>query len=313
MFMAVMHRFRFRPVAAVGAARGDVWGSRLPVCPVPLRFELLRGGDGAELVKFFVSFRAAFSAGAAGGGATGDEQAGGGRGGHRGRVCNLDPGIITHYSVILATTKGYAHRIYLGEGSTRSPSLLFRRGAVEALPWRLSRLPDPGRARFLQGGAAAPAGARGSFRPATGLMATRSGAETQWAPSRSTRRCRRRTAGNARPDACLAFAAALVQERRDRPIARTSTRRHRAARRVSRLPAARHHEQEAELGRLRAGVAAVDFPESAERLGATLVGERLGVKSLGRDFLVGRDGSIVSDCPHQHAGAVDPAAALRVL
>jgi len=53
----------------------------------------------------------------------------------RGRVCNLDPGIITHYSFIIATTKGYAHRIYLGEGIYAEPALLFRRGALDALPW----------------------------------------------------------------------------------------------------------------------------------------------------------------------------------
>lgn len=53
----------------------------------------------------------------------------------RGRACNLDPGIITHYSVILATTKGYAHRIYLGEGIYAETTLLFRGGAAEALPW----------------------------------------------------------------------------------------------------------------------------------------------------------------------------------
>jgi len=72
---------------------------------------------------------------------------------------------------------------------------------------------------------------------------------------------------------------------------------------VQRHPA--HHEQEAELRRLRAGVAGIDFVASVERLGATLVGDRLGVKALGRDFLIGRDGSIASDC-HTHAGLAIP-------
>ncbi len=53
----------------------------------------------------------------------------------RGRIFNIDPGLVTHYSVILATTKGYAHRIYLGEGIYAEPALLFRRGALDALPW----------------------------------------------------------------------------------------------------------------------------------------------------------------------------------
>jgi hypothetical protein len=66
-----------------------------------------------------------------------------------------------------------------------------------------------------------------------------------------------------------------------------------------------HHEQEAELRGLRAGVAALDFAAAEERLGATVVGGKLSVKSLGRDFLIGRDGSIVSDC-HTHAGLAIP-------
>jgi hypothetical protein len=53
----------------------------------------------------------------------------------RGRVCNLDPGIVTHYSVIVATTKGYAHRVYLGEGVYAEPALLFRHGGLDTLPW----------------------------------------------------------------------------------------------------------------------------------------------------------------------------------
>lgn len=53
----------------------------------------------------------------------------------RGRVYNLDPGIVTHYSVVLATTKGYAHRVYLGQGIYAEPALLFRRGSQDALPW----------------------------------------------------------------------------------------------------------------------------------------------------------------------------------
>lgn len=53
----------------------------------------------------------------------------------RGRVYNLDPGIVTHYSVVVATTKGYAHRVYLGEGIYAEPALLYRGGGWEALPW----------------------------------------------------------------------------------------------------------------------------------------------------------------------------------
>ena len=117
-------------------------------------------------------------------------------------------------------------------------------------------------------------------------------------PKTNCGRCAART--------CLAFAAALVRGEMhpvDCPPLDEAAAALVAAYLDGRQPA--HHEQEAELRRLRAGVAAIDFAASAARLGATLVGERLGVKSLGRDFLIGRDGSIVSDC-HTHAGLAIP-------
>lgn len=105
---------------------------------------------------------------------------------------------------------------------------------------------------------------------------------------------------------CLAFASALVRgdERPARcPHLDAATVATLEAYLEQRHPA--HHEQEAELLRLRASVAAIDFVASVERLGATIVGDRLGVKALGRDFLIGRDGSIASDC-HTHPGLAIP-------
>ncbi|RJQ40634.1 MAG: DUF4416 family protein [Nitrospiraceae bacterium] len=42
------------------------------------------------------------------------------------RNVNLDPGYLTHANVVLATTKGYSHRIYLGKGIYGEVSLLYR-------------------------------------------------------------------------------------------------------------------------------------------------------------------------------------------
>ncbi|MEK7267400.1 MAG: DUF4416 family protein, partial [Nitrospirota bacterium] len=42
------------------------------------------------------------------------------------RNVNLDPGYLTLANVILATTKGYSHRIYLGKGIYGEVSLLYR-------------------------------------------------------------------------------------------------------------------------------------------------------------------------------------------
>jgi len=67
-----------------------------------------------------------------------------------GRVYNLDPGIITHYSVVLATTKGYAHRIYLGAGIYAEPALLFRRGGLDPLPWTYPDYQTPATDAFFR-------------------------------------------------------------------------------------------------------------------------------------------------------------------
>jgi hypothetical protein len=51
------------------------------------------------------------------------------------RAVNLDPGYLAGAKFVLATTKDYAHRIYLGEGIYAEVTLLYRGGAFEPLPW----------------------------------------------------------------------------------------------------------------------------------------------------------------------------------
>lgn len=105
---------------------------------------------------------------------------------------------------------------------------------------------------------------------------------------------------------CLAFAGALVrleQKPADCPHL-AETDRARIAAYLRDAPPA-YRQQEAELRRLRAGVHDLDFPAAMERLGASLVGDRMSVKALGRDFLIGRDGGISSEC-HTHAGLAIP-------
>jgi hypothetical protein len=52
-----------------------------------------------------------------------------------GRGVNLDPGIITPANLVLATTKNFAHRIYLSQGIYAEVTLLFRKQATVALEW----------------------------------------------------------------------------------------------------------------------------------------------------------------------------------
>ncbi|MCP4363859.1 MAG: DUF4416 family protein [Planctomycetes bacterium] len=51
------------------------------------------------------------------------------------RPINLDPGYIGGGKLVLATTKDYAHRIYLGEGIYAEVTLRYMGGRFVPLPW----------------------------------------------------------------------------------------------------------------------------------------------------------------------------------
>jgi hypothetical protein len=51
------------------------------------------------------------------------------------RPLNLDPGYITLGKLVLASTKDFAHRIYLGRGIYAEVTLCYRHGAWEPFPW----------------------------------------------------------------------------------------------------------------------------------------------------------------------------------
>jgi len=51
------------------------------------------------------------------------------------RPVNLDPGYLTLANLVLATTKGQAHRIYLRKGIYAEVTLLYQKGKFVPLPW----------------------------------------------------------------------------------------------------------------------------------------------------------------------------------
>jgi len=51
------------------------------------------------------------------------------------RTVNIDPGYIALEHVILATTKGYSHRVYLNKGVYADLTLMFQNGTYRALEW----------------------------------------------------------------------------------------------------------------------------------------------------------------------------------
>ncbi|MBA4419022.1 MAG: DUF4416 domain-containing protein [Syntrophus sp. (in: bacteria)] len=54
---------------------------------------------------------------------------------NRKRTVNIDPGYIALEHVILATTKGYAHRVYLNRGIYADLTLVYQNGTFKPLEW----------------------------------------------------------------------------------------------------------------------------------------------------------------------------------
>ncbi len=51
------------------------------------------------------------------------------------RRVNLDPGLLGHAQLVLASHKPYSHRIYLDQGVFAELTLLFKDGSFKPLPW----------------------------------------------------------------------------------------------------------------------------------------------------------------------------------
>lgn len=51
------------------------------------------------------------------------------------RRVNIDPGYVALEHVVLATTKGYSHRLYLGRGIFGDLTLIFQNGGYRPLEW----------------------------------------------------------------------------------------------------------------------------------------------------------------------------------
>ncbi len=51
------------------------------------------------------------------------------------RTVNIDPGLLTLHSLVLATTKAHAHRIYLRDGIYAELTLRYQHGRFEPLDW----------------------------------------------------------------------------------------------------------------------------------------------------------------------------------
>jgi len=94
---------------------------------------------GRDLIKFFWAFQRPFPRGELAQAKLFtnalEEELGEYREGGLRRVVNLDPGYLTPAQLVLATTKDYSHRIYLGGGIHAEVTLIYHRGAFRPLDW----------------------------------------------------------------------------------------------------------------------------------------------------------------------------------
>jgi len=75
------------------------------------------------------------------------------------RKVNIDPGYISSENLVLATFKGYSHRIYLGQGVFTEVTLIFEKGSFRPLKWTYPDYASPEiveimngvRARYMEG------------------------------------------------------------------------------------------------------------------------------------------------------------------
>jgi hypothetical protein len=65
------------------------------------------------------------------------------------RRVNLDPGMLSLHNLVLASTKGFAHRIYLHGGIYADLALIFQTGKFQPLPWTYPDYQTPACHEFL--------------------------------------------------------------------------------------------------------------------------------------------------------------------
>ena len=66
-----------------------------------------------------------------------------------GRTVNIDPGLLSLNNLVLASTKNYAHRIYLGQGIYAEVTLLYQHKRFVPLAWTYPDYRDPAALEFF--------------------------------------------------------------------------------------------------------------------------------------------------------------------
>lgn len=136
LLMGVLHTAR-HTVAGITAELEAAFGP-LRAATAPVSFDFTNYYEpemGAGLSRWYCAFRTLVSPGELAGiklrtNALEQASAVDGR-----RTLNLDPGLLTPHSLILASCKNFSHRIYLRDGIYAEVTLLVRGGHLDELPW----------------------------------------------------------------------------------------------------------------------------------------------------------------------------------
>lgn len=65
------------------------------------------------------------------------------------RMVNIDIGFLSLENFLLATTKNYSHRIFIGDDIFADLTLEFKNGKFQSLPWTYPDYQDPEKLNFL--------------------------------------------------------------------------------------------------------------------------------------------------------------------
>jgi hypothetical protein len=66
------------------------------------------------------------------------------------RRVNIDPGYVARDKLVLASTKDFFHRIYIGDGIFAEVTLHYRKGRYRFFSWTYPDFRDPEFQRFLE-------------------------------------------------------------------------------------------------------------------------------------------------------------------
>jgi len=66
------------------------------------------------------------------------------------RAANIDPGYLSKDKLVLASTKDFYHRLYLGDGIFGEVTLHYRKGGFRHFSWTYPDYQEPGLSKFLE-------------------------------------------------------------------------------------------------------------------------------------------------------------------